>query len=85
MEELYKPLFQVSYMPKDGYVCERFTRAKVSEVLTFNNMNWTLLTEKKWRGKVGNGDIVPYRETSEVLTYKAMILKKMNSEVSALD
>ena len=29
MEELYKPLFQVNSMPKDGYVCESFTRAVV--------------------------------------------------------
>ena len=62
MEELYKPLFQVNCMPKDGYVCESFTRAVVSEVLTFTNMNWALLVEEKWRGKVENGEVVSYRE-----------------------
>ena len=72
-------------MPKDGYVCESFTRAVVSKVLTFNNINWALLAEEKWRGKVGNGEVVPYREAGEELTYKRIILNKFNFDVSVLD
>ena len=85
MEELYKPLFQVNSIPKDGYMCESFTRAVVSEVLTFSNMNWALLAEEKWCGKVGNGEVVPYIEAGEELTYKRIILNKLNSDVSILD
>ena len=85
MEELYKPLFQVNSMPKDGYMCESFTRAVVVEVLTSSNMNWALLAEEKWCGKVGNGEVVPYREAGEELTYKRIMLNKLNSDVSILD
>ena len=85
MEELYKPFFQVTCMPKDGYVCESFTRALVSKVLTFSNMNWALFAKEKWHGKVENGDIVLYREAGEELTYKKMVLDKLNSDVSVLD
>ena len=56
----------------------------VSEVLTFTNMNWALLAEEKWRGKVGNGEVVPYREAGEELTYKKIILNKLNFDVSGV-
>ena len=85
MEEHYKLLFQVTCMPKDGHVCESFTRAVISEVLTFTNMNWALLAEDKWCGKVGNGDMVPYGEAGEVMTYKKVVLDKLSSDVSVVD
>ena len=54
-------------------------------MLTFSNMNWALLVEEKWRGKVGNGEVVSYKEVGEELTYKRIILNKLNFDVSVLD
>ena len=43
------------------------------------------MAKEKWRGKVGNGEVVPYREAGEELTYKRIILNKLNSDISVLD
>ena len=85
MEQMYPPLFQVASMPKDGYVCESFARAVVSEVLMFTSMNWALLGEEKWRGKSGHGEVVCYRESGEEKTYKAVVLERIASELSAIE
>ena len=79
MEELYKLLFQVSSMPKDGYVCESFTKAIVSKVLTFTTMNWVLLVEEKWHRKSRNGEVVLYQEREQEQSYKVVVLEKLNS------
>ena len=43
-------------MPKDRYLCKSLTRAVVSEVLHFMNINWTKLREEKWRAKSSQGE-----------------------------
>ena len=44
---MYPPLFEVSTMPKDGYVYESLTCAVDSEVLYFTSINWARLGEEK--------------------------------------
>ena len=85
MEQLYPLLFQVPSMPKDGYVCESFTRAIVSKVLMFTSMNWVLLAEEKWQGKSGKGEVVCYQVLEEEQIYKTAFLDKMTIELSAIE
>ena len=41
------------------------------------------MAEEKWRSKVGNGEVVLYREAAEDLTYKAIILQRLKTKVIA--
>ena len=85
IEQMYPPLFQVASMPKDGYICESFARAVVSEVLMFSSMNWALLGEEKWRGKSGHREVVCYKESGEEKTYKAAVLKRIATDFNAIE
>ena len=56
-------------MPKDGYVCESFTCAVISEVLYFTSINWARLGEEKCRAKTSHGDVILYTDIEDELTF----------------
>ena len=85
MKQLYKPLFQILAMPKDGYVSESFTHAVVSGVFYFTSINWALLGEKKWRAKTNHKEVIVYNEGVENVTYNNVIVEKLERDVSITD
>ena len=72
-------------MPKDGYVCESFTRAVVSEVLHFTSINWAKLGEEKWRAKSSQGEVILYKDSEEDVTYKSIVLEELESGLRIID
>ena len=85
LQQLYPSMFQVPTMPKDGYVCESFTRAIVSEVLYFTSINWARLGEEKWRAKSSQGEVILYKDSEDDLTYKSIVLEELKSELRIIE
>ena len=84
MEELYKPLFQQSKMPKGGYIPESFARATVSEVLHFTSINWARLAAEKWQIRDAPSEIIHYNEREENLTYQSMVLSSLEAGIQRM-
>ena len=80
MEELWEEIFQCK-LPKSGFMPESFIRAVIYEVLYSTNIDWAKLACTKWKAKSRPAKIYRYTEGGEQLTYRKVILHRLESNV----
>ena len=64
---------------------ESFARAVVSKVLYSTTIDWAKLASAKWRAKALSTRIYYYTEGGHELTYKKILLERLDIKADAID
>ena len=83
MKELLEAIFQCK-QPESGFMLESFTRAIIFEVLYSTNIDSAKLACAKWKAKSRPAKIYRYTEGGEHLTYRKVILYRLESNVEGI-